>query len=48
MFVVIYSKKTKRILQVLEQNEGMQYGYSEGCAEAIVNEKPSGKFFNEE
>lgn len=46
MYLVIYEKKNKRILTITKYTEGMVYGYSDNCAEAIVNEKPKGKFFN--
>ena len=43
MYIVIYDKITKKILRVIEKTDNVvSYGYSDNCAEIIVDEKPEG------
>ena len=43
MYIVIYNKITKEIIRVIEQTDKMvSYGYSDNCAEVILQEKPEG------
>lgn len=45
MYIVIYNKITKKILRVIEKTDKMvSYGYSDNCAEMIVDEKPEGQY----
>ena len=48
MYIVIYSKETNRIMQIIPKkyvdDHKVTYGYSDNCAEVIVEEKPAGKF----
>ena len=43
MYIVIYNKITKKIVRVIEKTDKMvSYGYSDNCAEMIVDTKPEG------
>ena len=43
MYIVIYNKITKKIVRVIEKTDKMvSYGYSDNCAERIVDTKPEG------
>lgn len=43
MYIVIYNKITKKIVRVFEQTDKLvSYGYSDNCAEKIVDTKPEG------
>lgn len=45
MYIVIYDKISKRIVRVIEQTDKIvSYGYSDNCAEKIVEEKPEGEY----
>lgn len=47
MFIVIYDKISKKIIHVISQEDvlkGMIYGFSENCAEILMDEKPEGKY----
>ena len=47
MYIVIHNKITRRIVSIIDKKDikkGITYGYSNNCAEVIVEEKPTGKF----
>lgn len=47
MYIVIYNKITKRIIRVIPKeliDKGVTYGFSDNCAEMIVDTKPEGMF----
>lgn len=47
MYIVIYNKITKRIIRVIPQsnlNKYRSYGYSDNCAEILMDHKPEGKY----
>ena len=47
MFIVIYNKFSKKIIQIISQEDlqnGVIYGYSENCAEVLMDHKPEGKY----
>ena len=43
MYIVIYDKITKKIVRIIEKTDKIvSYGYSDNCAEVILQEKPEG------
>lgn len=45
MYIVIYDKVTKKILRIIEKTDKVvSYGYSDNCAEVILQEKPEGQY----
>lgn len=43
MYIVIYNKITRKIVRVIEKTDKLvSYGYSDNCAEMIVDTKPEG------
>ena len=45
MYIVIYNKVTKKIVRVIEHTDKIvSYGYSDNCAEKIVETKPEGEY----
>lgn len=43
MYIVIYNRITKKIVRVIEKTPYfVAYGYSDDCAEKVVDEKPEG------
>ena len=45
-YIVIYKKISKQIVRIIElTSKVVSWGYSDDCAEARTNERPTGDFF---
>ena len=46
MYIVIYNRFTRRIIKIIPKadiDNGITYGYSDNCAEMVVDQIPEGK-----